>query len=296
MKEHLLGMTILLVFSFAGQLSIADESTTNQLSVLGSFSAASVTNGWVFVGGEYLQLPYSISRNENRLLVNDRFIELLFDWPPIAGITYGTKSSPPSVPTGINASTTKHAPEVKQYLFDSIDYCIHEDFSNRTEVVASLMRRLPCVASARPATPSQIVVEWTATGSDGILIGVYPEELAVRGFELSMDNLFDYLELVDGEVEYLASDLQNGEYVFFPTKTDPHQKQFGKSPKSMFRVALPLIDAGKSAEEISAAVEAQTGAPFPVSFCRALLNHKDSLDTAFRARIYGGNPATTQAP
>ena len=80
--------------------------------------------------------------------------------------------------------------------------------------------------------------------------------------------------------------LQVGDYYFLPTPSDRHSRHTGLSAKAQFRVALPLIDGGASAEEISKAVETQTGAPFTVDFCRALLRHKDSLTPEFRRRIF----------
>ena len=74
-------------------------------------------------------------------------------------------------------------------------------------------------------------------------------------------------------------------YCFFPTESDPHPRQTGRDARPMFAVALPLIDKGASAEEISEAVERKTGAPVPVEFCRALLRHRDALTPNFRERM-----------
>ena len=258
---------------------------------LGTHSCAAVTNGFVFYGGEYIPIPYSVVRRGVEIFVNSNLIESISSWPLPESPVFGCVTNLPPVPIGM--SDVYDQDKVDLYLSDVINYAIFCGATNRPALVANAMTRLPCVNEAHPFDETCVSITWKTGWIDTELINVFPEHFFVRSSPPTEGELISRGDaLVDTYGEKLSSDY----YFFFPTPTDVFPRQTGKQLYSMFRVALPLVDASKSAEEISAAVETQTGAPFPVSFCRALLNHKDSLDAAFRARIYGGNPATTQAP
>jgi hypothetical protein len=282
-----------LIPGFASDLnSVSGEA----VSALGTNNCPPVHSGYVFVGGDYVPPPYCVGRTGNYIEINGIAVEAFSVWP----VNDATNSSlpvvtaPPPVPTSVTENSNRFDASVHKYIFDWLYYCVHEGITNRADVVIEAYEKLPCVVSAFKRNGGVAVV-WKNGGDDGVTLNLGPETRFARMRKTPQD-IASAISLGDRRMSTTARHLASGYYFFFPTAEDRHPTQFGKSPEEMFRIALPLIDAGKSAEEISAAVETQTGAPFPVSFCRALLNHKDSLDAAFRARIYGENPATTQAP
>ena len=127
---------------------------------------------------------------------------------------------------------------------------------------------------------------WKKSGRDICGLNVYPELMLGRSLDKDFYKSDNLIQKGNRSLHWLCHALKRGDYYFWPTPSDRHSRHTGLSAKAQFRVALPWIDGGASAEEISKAVETQTGAPFTVDFCRALLRHKDSLTPEFRRRIY----------
>ena len=185
----------------------------------------------------------------------------------------------------ITKNSTQYDKEVGKYVVDWLHYLRTIHSTNTIQEMIKAYEALPCVVRAYQRDNNHLGVIWSVGGDDNVF---YPVSLTIgsRAHRKEFYTPENLIKVGNHSVKMMYERLKIGDYYFLPTPSDRHSRHTGLSAKAQFRVALPLIDGGASAEEISKAVETQTGAPFTVDFCRALLRHKDSLTPEFRRRIY----------
>ncbi len=281
MKNSLFQIMVIVLLSLGSR-----AENRSAIQVLGETNAAPISTGVVFIGGRYMPPPYVVARKGNELQINGETVDVLFKWPPPEFSETPIVMFPPNVPRSITETSGKYDADVSQYTLDWLSHLQTIKSTNRVNEMISAYNKLPCVEYAYRINDITVGAVWKKSGRDICGLNVYPELMLGRSLDKDFYKSDNLIQKGNRSLHWLCHALKRGDYYFLPTPSDRHSRHTGLSAKAQFRVALPLIDAGASAEEISKAVETQTGAPFTVDFCRALLRHKDSLTPEFRRRIF----------
>ena len=234
-----------------------------------------VSNGLVFVEGEFLPPPYVVSRIKSAIYINGQFIEAPAPWPSVkkdADVPAALPPKNPVMPLGITEKTTiydkefiKFNTQKKKYLFAT--YGQEKGIDMMVDVYASL----PCVKTAERDKDSAwtINVVWKS-GETYHICQVPPQRSQDNGTPEQAAKMFD------GVCEIYSKGLEFNDYFLFGSAyTTGTQDGFG-------RFLVPIAEALKTAKNEEAFVSVMTN-KFPMSTgfsekaFRSFFKHKDKL-------------------
>ena len=96
--------------------------TDSCVAVLGTREVPSVEQGFVCIGGEYVQPPYRLARRGREVLVNDVVVRAFGEWPLPILSDGGIPDKLPEVPAGITEKTSEFDKKVKLYVKQVFSY------------------------------------------------------------------------------------------------------------------------------------------------------------------------------
>jgi hypothetical protein len=234
-----------------------------------------VSNGLVFVEGEFLPPPYIVSRIKNAIYINGRFIEASGLWPSEKKESDVLPTLPPKnpdIPLEINEKTTiydkefiKYNTEKKKYLFAT--YGQEKGVDMMVDVYASL----PCVQTAERDKDSAwtINVVWKS-GETYHICQVPPQRSQDNGTHEQAAKMFD------GVCEIYSKGLEFNDYFLFGSAyTTGTQDGYG-------RILVPIAKALRMEKDEEAFVAVMTNKfPMVTGFSekafRSFYKHKDKL-------------------
>lgn len=200
-----------------------------------------VSNGLVFVEGEFLPSPYVVSRIGNGIYINGRHIESPLPWRPQNPKPAPTAPSTvdPAIPEGITKLTTQFDPEFINYINAKKAFLLSKyDKHEVLEMLIKTYKELPCIADAyhETNTGSTIVLTWTNGRREGINefppmrkpIDITPEQA---------------VKLLDGVCDIYAKGLKATNYFMFGSA-----RRRG-TQESFARTLEPLARALRSAKD-----------------------------------------------
>ena len=237
---------------------------------------SAVSNGLVFVGGEFIPPPYIVSRVKNAIYINGKHVGTPGGWPNVkiqeTVNSDAAKPVDPIIPSGITEKTTiydkefiKYNTEKKRYLFAT--YGQEKGVDMMVDVYASL----PCVKTAERDKDSAwtINVIWKS-GEIYHICQVPPQR--------SQDNVTPEkaAKVFDDICDIYNSGLEFNDYFMFGTVTRRGtQDGYGQ-------FLVPIAEALKTAKDEEAFLTVMTN-KFPMSTgfsekaFRSFYKHKDKL-------------------
>ena len=156
-KQHLFNATLLLCLCVISTRPChgADEEGTGT-----AFTASQpISNGFVFVEGQYVEAPYVVSRKDLAIYINDR---LIADYAPLVKDLPELDETQPALPSDVSTNANPEDPLLGNYLYRMGNYLASQ--RSRTTALAemeSVLKELPCVTNVRrEVNPEYATVEF----------------------------------------------------------------------------------------------------------------------------------------
>ena len=189
MKAQLLTRVAGIIILFMAMLTYAAHGQTGEAEVgaenaepLGRRVWPAVTNGLVFINGEYIPPPYTVSRDKHFILINDRLIEQGPPWPwPKSLPPPPIPKTEPIMPTSISEKTTIYDDDYLRFVTDSRLYLFDKYGQEKgMDKLIEVIKKLPFVSSAsrKAGSPTGVdLILKSGEKSSGDLVG--PERKAM---------------------------------------------------------------------------------------------------------------------
>jgi len=235
-KSRLLAVLLLGVCLSAGS-SVGQEPDLSP----GTKDWPAVSNGLVFVEGEFLPPPYVVSRIGNGIYINGRHIESPLPWSPLKPkpAQTATNTVNPTIPEAITKLTTQFDSEFINYINAKKAFLLSKhDKHEVLEMLIKAYKELPCIADAyhEPNTESTIILVWQNGRKEGV--NEFPPTR--KPVDITPDQA---VKLLDGVCEIYAEGLKATNYFMFGSA-----KRRG-TQKSFARTLEPLANALRSAKD-----------------------------------------------
>jgi hypothetical protein len=140
------------------------ESERLQIPLLGKTEGVPVTNGFVFVDGKYLDIPYVVSRRGLGLFINDQLVEDFVGSLSRPQAPPRKIKSDPIRPSSISKETSRYDKVLLEYLGQKQQYLL-QDHDEKTVVrlMADCYADLPCVSKVELTdNPNAIMITWAS--------------------------------------------------------------------------------------------------------------------------------------
>jgi len=112
----------------------------------GRSAGAPVDAGFLFLGGRYVEAPYTVSREGLGVFVNGEMVQAPLRWP-LPPLPSG--ETDPELPAGITRETSLYDDLLKDYLFEKLAYAeAHMSPEGERDFLEQAIRQLPCVKEA----------------------------------------------------------------------------------------------------------------------------------------------------
>ena len=233
-----------------------------------------VSNGLVFVEGEFLPPPYVVSRVRNAIYINGRYIEASAPWPsekkaedtPLVPIFIN-----PIFPSAITEKTSKYDSVFIQYIHEKRCFLFKTYGTEKgIEMMVDIYKSLPCIKDAkREVTSNSIIITWKSGRVDHVT-QVPPQRSQNNGTPEQAAKMFD------GICDIYSKGLEFNDYFIFGSAyTTGTQDGFG-------RFLVPLAKALRTEKDEEAFVTVMTN-KFPMSTgfsekaFRSFYKHRDML-------------------
>lgn len=233
-----------------------------------------VSNGVVFVSGEFIPPPYVVSRVKNAIYINGKHVGTPGGWPikkNQAVVISTAKPVNPEIPTGITEKTIKYDDVFIRYIYEKRRYLFAMYGQEKgIEMMAGVYKSLPCIKDAKRDNDSNsIIVTWKSGRVDHVTQvppqcapdDVTPEQ-AAKAF--------------DGICEIYYGGLELNDYFMFGTV---HRRG---TQDGYGQFLMPIAEALKTAKGEEAFVAVMTNKfPMVTGFSekafRSFYKHKDQL-------------------
>jgi|GEM_PF-3972491 len=237
---------------------------------LGERSWLPVTNGLVFIDGEYIAPPYIISRVESSVYLNGRYLESPVPWPPKKAYNMPVPENDPVMPSSITENTTKYDKEYIQYISEKRAYLFSKYGQEKgIDMMVKVYRGLPIVLDAErePDSPWTIHVKWKS--GEESHIGQVPHKRNDLTKEQADEMLTRFCEIY-------AHGLENNNYFMLGSTMGRRG-----TPESFARTLVPLANAMRTAkDEAEFLAIMKTNQPpggMSEAAFRAFYRHRDDL-------------------
>ena len=161
--------TIVLLSGFLTMLStLTLASAPEQGLSLGTRVWPPVTNGLVFINGEFILPPYILSRVENKILVNGRDFETSVAWPPNTDVSPPPPpQNDPVMPDTITENSTEFDKDFTEFIADKRAYLFSKNGEEEgVRRMVDVLMRVPFFSKAEfdPKVPEAVKVTLKKTG------------------------------------------------------------------------------------------------------------------------------------
>jgi hypothetical protein len=188
--------------------AVRPVSEQDAIKELGVKEGKKVATGFVFVGGRYIEAPYTVSRRGRQIFINDA---LIFEWPewPLPDLRV---NEDPGIPSWITESSTfqdmmtpkngQDRPFMRKYRY------LYQNFSPKVaeQKMVEYLRQLPFMQSVEPEQFGVKITEKNGR-TEGLLVG------PPMPWVLSFTNK-DLLERLDHRRNNEEEHLVNGDAIF----------------------------------------------------------------------------------
>jgi hypothetical protein len=158
-----------------GMAALQTHAGENRQKMEGPYFTQSepITNGFLFVEGEYIELPYIVSKKDRAVCVNGK---VLFDYAPMLREPPVTPRDRPALPVTVNSNSKLFDSDLKKYLRDMELYLISKHTpSEVADLMEQVVTKLPCVKNIKRRDPeTSHRVEVTFFNGDIINMMLFP--------------------------------------------------------------------------------------------------------------------------
>lgn len=233
------------------------RATTNEVpssaKELGAMEGKSITNGFVFIDGEYLEPPYVVTRQGNGIFINDHLVEQPCPWPIPEKVKPVVPKDDPEMPKTITKDTTQYDKELIQYLADKKGYLQNKYGEvEMVKIMIEVFSHLPCVSRATTGPDQEHVTVTWADGSTMNYRLVMPKRKITEWTRESI------LERTNKDRANYEERLSNGDYYFLGS----YGRMTGTADgaRMVLGALLPVLKTSKDAKEVQ---QRMTQAGFP---------------------------------
>ena len=157
---------------------ITEDFATNSIHAaeqeLGVTNGKAITNGFLFVDGEYVEPPYIVTRRGHTVQINGVVVERPCPWPIPEAPKNVVATEDPKVPNSLNEESSGFDPEFMKYHSAKQSYYYHHlklRGSDLAQAMAKAYADLPNVASASAdVDPTYIDVVWRNGAKESIRV------------------------------------------------------------------------------------------------------------------------------
>jgi len=234
-----------------------------------------VSNGLVFVEGEFLPPPYVVSRVRNAIYINGRYIEASAPWPSEKKadvLSPIPTPDDPTMPSEITKATTQYDPAFYNYLNAKRDFLVSKYGKQKAiKMLPDIYKKLPCIKDAYHDTNTIGTIVLTWESGDKVRSNEFPPQR-------SQDNGTpeQAAKMFDGICDIYSKGLEFNDYFIFGSAyTTGTQDGFG-------RFLAPIAEELRTAKDEEAFVTVMTN-KFPMSAgfsekaFKSFYKHKDLL-------------------
>jgi len=259
----------------AAASSLAQEAATEKNVDYEKRSWPAVSNGLLFVSGEFIPPPYVVSRNNNSIYINGRHVGTPGGW---AVEKQPEEKSPaplppdPPLPTGITKATTQYDPAFYNYLNEKRDFLVSRYGKQKAiEMLPDIYKKLPCIKDAYYDTNTIGTIVLTWESGDMVRSNEFPPQ---RSQDIGTHE--QAAKLFDGICKIYYSGLEFNDYFMFG---NVHRRG---TQDGYGQFLVPIAEALKSSKDEEAFVTAMTNKfPMVTGFSetafRSFYKHKDKL-------------------
>lgn len=185
-----------------------------------------ITNGFVFIGNEYVDAPYEVTQKGLGIFINGHQIDRVWVLPPPPRV-----EKEPMLPQGITTNTLFMSDTVLDYVHQVADYCVqHYDAEQSIEKTVELYRRLPCVSRVDYDSGSRKMIVYSFSGETNTRVMLPSARGALRERN-------DVVRSLDRTRSYYETALREGRAIFLVKQGSSRQEL----PASVVRRRLPAI-------------------------------------------------------
>ncbi len=265
---------VVIVVALLSNGSPAAELSQEQNRDIEQRTWPAVSNGLVFVKGEFLPPPYVVSRVKNAIFINGKHVGTPGGWPTEKKIENVQTPPPPVdpiIPSEISERTSKYDSTFIKYIQEKRHYIFEtHGIEKGIEMMADVYKSLPCIKDAkRDYDCNSIIVTWKSGRVDHVT-QIPPQRSQDNGTPEQAAKMFD------GTCEIYYSGLEFNDYFMFGNVTRMGtQDGYGQ-------FLVPIAEALKTAKDEEAFVAVMTN-KFPIvtgfteKAFRSFYKHKDKL-------------------
>jgi hypothetical protein len=233
-----------------------------------------VSNGLLFVSGEFIPAPYVVSRNKNSIYINGRHVGTPGGWPAEVKPEVVTPVPPPADPerpTDITEKTSKYDDVYIKYIYEKRRYLSSVYGQEKgIDMMVDVYKSLPCIRDAKREDNSvSIIITW-ATGAI--------DHVTQVPFQRLKDNTTpeQAARMFDGICEIYSSGLEFNDYfIFGSVHRRGTQDGYGQ-------FLMPIAEVLKAAKDEEDFVTVMTNkfpmvTGFSAQAFRSFYKHKDKL-------------------
>jgi len=213
-KKMKIYVNIILVLIIACFSTYAEDLASQNLHIdeFGESNGPPIKTGFVFYEGEYLDIPYIVSRKGVAIFINEKMIEAPMQWPvephPSGDIN-------PDIPCEITKETSLYDEIFKRYIRDKVAYIQkHHTPEEERKIMERVYRNMPFIKEAKldPKYPDILMVT-TYKGEVDPLGLCQPRR---KGPDFSKkENILKHLE---AQRSYYVKNLSRGDVLFLSSK------------------------------------------------------------------------------
>lgn len=174
----------------------------------------SINDGFVFVGGQYLDAPYIVTRKGLAILINDKIVEPPTSWPPLE---MPSGDFDPAIPNEINKQTSFRDETFNDYIREKITYVQkHYTPEEESRIMEQLYRGLPFVKEAKIDEKYPDILHITTFKGETYPIGLKPPRREIKYDREST------LRRVESLQKYFKEWLERGDCLIFSKGSRVH--------------------------------------------------------------------------
>jgi len=234
-----------------------------------------VSNGLLFVGGEFIPPPYVVSRVKNVIYINGKHVGTPGGWPSEKKADDKVPAplpNDPEMPTEITKETTQYDPVFYNFLNAKRDYLVSRYGKQQAiKMLPDIYKKLPCITNAYydTNTVGTIVITWVTGKTDRC--NEFPPQRAPNNVTPEQA-----AKVFDDICEIYYNGLELNDYFMFGTV---HRRG---TQDGYGQFIVPIAEALKTSKDEVAFVSVMTN-KFPMSTgfsekaFRSFYKHKDKL-------------------
>lgn len=241
--------------------------TTNDNHVTETVFASSqpISNGFVFVEGQYIEAPYVVSRKDLAIYINDK---LIANYAPLVSKVPRPENKLPSLPIDITTNSTPYDKNVVDYLVQARTYLSsHYKRDEIADEMEKLYRALPCVKAVRRNSDKTSA---TVTYTDGNTINENLIPLT-RKPAITPENAVEY---VSRQCRNYVGRLQDGVVYSFSAKGSRKHSFGANTAKGVLPGVVKVLRSSQDDETKAKQLADMLGmAPIPKEQASAFVNN-----------------------